>query len=72
MNTDSKKLELIDWISHVKDYSVLEKIIQLKNSLGQTTDSKELKRNFEDGRHIFTYISDDFNEPLDDFKEYMQ
>lgn len=72
MNTESVKLELIDWINHVKDYSVLEKLVHLKNNLNQSKDLPPLKRNFGDGKHIFKNISDDFNEPLDDFNEYMK
>ncbi len=72
MNSESVKLELIDWINHVKDSSVLEKVILLKNSTGQVNEQPSSKRKFEDGKHIFTYVADDFNEPLDDFKEYME
>jgi hypothetical protein len=34
--------------------------------------NSEGKREFGSGKHIFTYIADDFNEPMDDFKEYMR
>lgn len=71
MSTELLKLELINWISHVKDKSILEGMLKLKNSTKLKNNNNPSKRNFSDGKHIFTYISDDFNEPLDDFKEYM-
>ncbi len=72
MNTESVKHELIDWISHIKDYSILKKIVQLKNSLSRANEPNPKQREFNDGKHIFTYVADDFNEPLEDFKEYME
>lgn len=32
--------------------------------------SSKLKRKFGSGKGIFTFVSDDFNEPLSDFNEY--
>jgi antitoxin (DNA-binding transcriptional repressor) of toxin-antitoxin stability system len=33
--------------------------------------SKGKKRVFGGGKGIFTFVSDDFDEPLEDFKDYM-
>jgi hypothetical protein len=69
MNVESEKSELIKWISSLKDSQILQQILLLKKK----TESPESKspREFGGGKHFFSYIADDFNEPLDDFKEYM-
>jgi antitoxin (DNA-binding transcriptional repressor) of toxin-antitoxin stability system len=40
------------------------KVIPLESNKGK-------KRVFGGGKGIFTYVSDDFDEPLEDFKDYM-
>ena len=35
------------------------------------SNSKALPLKFGSGKHLVSYISDDFDAPLDDFKEYM-
>jgi|GEM_PF-1247242 len=72
MNIELTKHELIDWINQVKDYSVLEKVVQLKTKLTKADTRKIGKRDFSDGKDIIGYIAEDFNAPLDDFKEYME
>lgn len=69
MNIQTKKLELHNWISQIKDMSTIKEIESFIKSLKQ----KPLKkREYGCGKGIFTYVCDDFDEPLDDFKEYMQ
>ena len=72
MNIEAEKSELINWISKLKDHKLIQEILLLKKKT-ETTEKTELKpREFGGGKHIFTYIADDFNEPLDVFKEYME
>ena len=68
MNVDTIKVELINWIAKLNDQYSINKLLNLKNELSITdkTDSKI----FGSGKHIIEYISDDFNEPLDEFNEY--
>lgn len=66
------KLELMDWINHLNDTSILKTLTELKSNIGKQPLKNIPKRDFTDGKHIFPYVSQDFNEPLDDFKEYMQ
>lgn len=70
MNVDSKKIEIIDWIAQLKDKGAIEKLLLLKKrwSKGKKHDAKI----FGSGKHLIDYISDDFNEPLDIFKEYQK
>lgn len=63
-----EKSEILNWIQKLKDSELIHKIFLLKKE----TESKNVgKRKFGSGKHIFTYIADDFDEPMDDFKEYM-
>ena len=69
MNLDSVKVELIDWISQLKDKQAIDKLLALKKRLNpEKVNSKE--KIFGSGKHIIKEISDDFNEPLDSFKDY--
>lgn len=70
MNTKELKSELINKIINLTDIQILSQIDKL---LTQTQPSlaKENKRYAGCGKGIFTSISDDFDEPLEDFKEYM-
>jgi hypothetical protein len=64
--TATKKLELINWISKLNDSRILQKVDQLKNE----SIAKSKRRIFGSGKGIVSYISDDFDEPLDAFKAY--
>ena len=70
MNVDTVKVELIHWIARLSDHYSINKILTLKKELSATekTDSKI----FGSGKHLIEFISDDFNEPLDEFKEYQK
>jgi hypothetical protein len=73
MNIESEKSELIDWINRLKDHRIIQQFLILKKRLeGQSgeNEKKTAVREFGSGKHIFTYVSKDFNEPLDDFNEY--
>ncbi len=69
MSVETQKLELIEWILKLKDTSAIREIMKVKKS---TTKRKTGVRKFGGGKHIFTYVSEDFDEPLEDFKEYMK
>lgn len=70
MNVDSVKIELIDWIAKLNDNDSIEKIMSLKKELTNTGLKKT--RIFGSGKHLISFIADDFNEPLDIFREYQQ
>ena len=70
MNVDAIKVELIHWIAKLSDQYSINKILTLKKELS-TTDKTDSKI-FGSGKHLIEYISDDFNEPLDEFKEYQK
>jgi len=71
MNVEAQKLEIIQWILKLKDASAIKKIFNLMQSESKQRN-KNTARKFGSGKHIFTYISEDFDEPLEDFKEYMK
>jgi hypothetical protein len=68
MDMETQKSELIDWIVQLNDPEIISKILSLKKRV----EEKESRvRTFGSGRHFISYVADDFNEPLDDFKEYI-
>jgi hypothetical protein len=69
MNIEAQKLELIEWISRLQSSKIIQELLSIKKQ--EKNPSQEGIRKFGSGKHIFTYIAEDFNEPLDDFKEYM-
>ena len=69
MDAQSQKLELIQWIAGLNDLRLLRQVSAIKQH--DTSKSKLTKRHFGGGKDIITHISDDFNEPLDAFTEYM-
>ena len=70
MNTESLKLELIQWILSLKDPQTLEKIQQMKENSSEKAVVIQL-RQFGCGKGIFTYVADDFDETPPGFEEYM-
>ncbi|MBW6534806.1 MAG: DUF2281 domain-containing protein [Mariniphaga sp.] len=70
MNVDTIKIELIDWITRLKDPSSINKVLILKKKLNTKKHSE--KKIFGSGKYLIDYISDDFNAPLDDFKAYQK
>lgn len=70
MNADTVKVELIDWIARLSDQYSINKILSLKKELNAIAKSDS--KIFGSGKHLIEYISDDFNEPLNDFKEYQK
>ena len=70
MNTDTVKIEIINWIARLNDQYSINKILSLKNEL--STKSEVDSTIFGSGKHLIEFISDDFNEPITDFKEYQK
>jgi hypothetical protein len=67
MEIAAKKLELLDWLLHVTDETIISQLDRLrKKSVDKTSDSPKFGRLKGKIR-----MADDFNAPLDDFKEYM-
>lgn len=79
-NIEHEKLEIINWIFSINDEKLLKKVSSLKekstsdlslsksNSKGNV--SKKI-RQFGFGKGTFTYTSEDFDTPLEEFKNYM-
>lgn len=64
-------MELINWISKLKDQASIGKLLNLKKKLSVSKKSGDNKI-FGSGKHLIKYISEDFNDPLDSFKEYQK
>ena len=69
MNVEIQKLELIEWILKLQDPSAIKELLKVKKV---NPDKKISTRKFGGGKYIFTYVAEDFDEPLEDFKEYMK
>lgn len=80
-NIEHEKLEIINWVISINDENLLKKISSLKaeNNIAKfpekrktpKTDKNDDIRKFGFGKGTFTYISDDFDAPLEEFKDYM-
>jgi hypothetical protein len=71
MNVDAQKLEIIGWVSRLKNSQIIQEIVKLMEKETEQTVEKPVKK-YGSGKHVFTYVAEDFNEPLEDFKEYME
>jgi len=70
MSIESIKVELIDWITKINDQEEINKLLTLKKRL--STQSKSNQKIFGSGKHIIEFIDDDFNAPLDQFRDYQK
>jgi hypothetical protein len=70
MNSDSIKIELIDWIAQLNDQNILSELLTFKKKL--SIENQSTRPIFGSGKHLVEYIADDFDEPLDLFKEYQR
>ena len=71
MNLDTTKVELIDWIAQTNDARAINKLVSLKNELNTQKDNPKSKI-YGSGKHLIDYVAEDFNEPLDMFKNYQK
>lgn len=70
MNVDTVKVELIDWIARLNDKNSINKLLSLKKKLSTTNNTNSII--FGSRKHLIEYISDDFNDPIEEFKEYQK
>ena len=71
-----KQAEVIDFIGYLKSKvqkNDAEKMSQLQTELKSSAEANNDKplRKFGGMKGLVVYMADDFNEPLDDFAEYM-
>lgn len=70
MSVEAQKLEIIKRVLKLKDVSTIKEVLKIKNM--HRPVKKRGTRKFGSGKHIVTYIADDFDAPLSDFEEYMK
>ncbi len=68
MSTESIKLELIVWISYLKDNKLLNKLLSLKKV---ATPPQKPFRKPGWGKGIFLYVASDFDATPEGFEDYM-
>lgn len=79
MNLQAKKLELISQLVYVEDKAIIQQIdilIQkaLQNIpviLQSKEESEPIPLKFGAAKNMIQYMAEDFNEPIDDFKDYV-
>lgn len=69
LKLDAIKLELINWISDLRDKQVIGSILAIKQDQLKEGE-KGKKRKFGSGAHLIHSISDAFNDPIDAFDDY--
>ncbi|MEI6410112.1 MAG: hypothetical protein WCR52_12055 [Bacteroidota bacterium] len=68
MSAEAKKLELIMWISVLKDKSVLESLLVLKE---KTMQYQKTGRQAGWAKHMIKYVAPDFDETPEGFEDYL-
>jgi hypothetical protein len=66
-STTGSQGSICSGVSKLKDINLIEKIIKLKQEASQQETNSRV---FGSGKQLIGTIAEDFNEPLDDFKEY--
>ncbi len=70
MTKDEVKLEVIKWICELDDLNILLEIEEIMIGTNESANPKS-RDLFGSGKHLFGEMSDDFDEPLEEFKDYM-
>jgi len=66
-----KQAELIQHDDFIKKISLIYRLLcERQGFIGKETEKIPLKRG--SGQGVITYVAEDFDEPLDDFREYME
>jgi len=66
-----KQLELLQDNSFMEKLSTAYRLF-FQKEVSAETDTERISLKRGSGKRIITYIADDFNEPLEDFREYME
>lgn len=69
MSTQAQKLDLIQWVASLEDPLLIQQLTILKNKSQSTPPTP--KREFGSGKNVFLAITDNFNDPIEAFKDYM-
>jgi hypothetical protein len=78
--TLKKKIDLLSVEQQLKLERVIDEMLHSGNinapkqfpvTKNESVSDFEIKPGFGGGKGIFGYMADDFDEPLDDFKDYM-
>jgi hypothetical protein len=57
---------IFDWLSKNENLQKVE-----SNTINKEIEEERIPLKFGAGKHLITFVADDFDEPLEDFKEYM-
>lgn len=71
MDIQAKKLELLEWLLHINDLSIIKLIDKLKQTSTKTVQKLQYTQPEYGCLKGQIEMSDDFDDPIEDFKEYM-
>ncbi|PIY09334.1 MAG: hypothetical protein COZ18_08215 [Flexibacter sp. CG_4_10_14_3_um_filter_32_15] len=71
LKQEELKYKLINWIVNLNDSKKLEQLMNLLQKEETLISPTAHKRTLGFGKGTYKNVADDFDEPLDDFKEYM-
>ncbi len=69
MNVDAQKLEIIEWVSRLQDSQIVQELLKFREKK-MVQGKKRAPRKLGDGKYLISYIAEDFNDPIDHFKDY--
>lgn len=69
MSVESIKLDLISWISRLNDKDILNEMLNIKNKANSKMND-EKRKIYGAGKDMFGHVAEDFDDPIDEFKEY--
>ncbi|RAI77373.1 hypothetical protein HMF3257_30190 [Spirosoma telluris] len=69
MSTQAQKLDLIQWVASLDDPQLIQQLTLFKKKSQSTLPTP--KRVFGSGKNVFLAVTDNFNDPIEAFKDYM-
>ncbi|MFM8742104.1 MAG: hypothetical protein ACKODM_02090 [Cytophagales bacterium] len=73
MDIELEKSEIVRWVQKLKDIDLIQKIklLKKKSEKPEVLPSLNKTRKAGDGKYLVSFIADDFEALLDDFKDSM-
>ncbi len=63
MNVDAQKLEIIEWVSKLQDSQIVQELLTFREKK-MVQGKIKIARKVGDGKHLISYVAEDFNDPI--------